>query len=108
MQLSRRQLRYQAPDEVIDEEEMAVLLQQFTTIMEGCFLDGEDGHWVDYLTIDNDTSLDNVAQQSADAEDRYFDAEEPSDVPAPRSETLSLHDPLADQTEYNESNNWGF
>eukprot|EP00667_Euglena_gracilis_P005672 EG_transcript_5710 len=107
-QLSGRRLRYQAPDEEIDEGEMALLLQQFTAIMEGCFLDGEDANWVDYHKIDNDASLDDVEQLNADAEDRYFDSEEPSDVPAPRRDLPPPRTPPPDETEFNESNNWGF
>jgi len=97
-------MEYHAPEEALEEEEMRLLLLQFTKLMEGFFLDGGDGDWVDYGAIDENGALDDVAQLTADAEDRYFDAEEPDDPPAPPPPDQTASDGMV----YDASNNWGF
>lgn len=44
------------------------------------FLSGNDHEWVNYEEIDNDHTLDDYIQINRDAEDAYFDSEEPSDA----------------------------
>ncbi|KAM6038243.1 coiled-coil domain-containing protein 97 [Chlamydotis macqueenii] len=63
-----------------DAAERAMLRQEFTTRMFQRFLDGEDGDF-DYSQVDENPDLDNLDIVSRDAEERYFDEEEPSDAP---------------------------
>ncbi|XP_075302239.1 LOW QUALITY PROTEIN: coiled-coil domain-containing protein 97 [Opisthocomus hoazin] len=63
-----------------DEAERAMLRQEFTTRMYQRFLDGEDPDF-DYSQVDDNPDLDNLDIVSRDAEERYFDEEEPSDAP---------------------------
>ncbi|XP_074428257.1 coiled-coil domain-containing protein 97 [Larus michahellis] len=67
-------------DAVPDAGERAVLREEFTTRMYQRFLDGEDGDF-DYSQVDENPDLDNLDIVSRDAEERYFDAEEPSAAP---------------------------
>ncbi|NXT30387.1 CCD97 protein, partial [Syrrhaptes paradoxus] len=63
-----------------DAAELAMLREEFTTRMYQRFLDGEDGDF-DYSQVDDNPDLDNLDIVSRDAEERYFDEEEPSDAP---------------------------
>ncbi|NWV00332.1 CCD97 protein, partial [Upupa epops] len=65
---------------VPDEAERAMLYHEFTSCMFQRFLDGEDGNF-DYSQIDENSDLDNLDIVSRDAEERYFDEEEPSEAP---------------------------
>ena len=76
--------------------------------MKSHFLEGADQPWVDYSQIDNDVALDDIVQQTADAEDSYFDSEEPSVTNATSSSLPGPRNVEIDIEEYNESNNWGF
>lgn len=65
---------------VPDAAERAMLREEFTSRMYQRFLDGEDGDF-DYSQVDENPDLDNLDIVSRDAEERYFDEEEPSDAP---------------------------
>ncbi|KAK9816892.1 hypothetical protein WJX72_006847 [[Myrmecia] bisecta] len=49
--------------------------EEFLEIMRAKFLAGQDGEFVDYATVDRDSTLDDdwLAQQRQDAEDAYFE-----------------------------------
>ncbi|KAM6389927.1 coiled-coil domain-containing protein 97 [Rhynochetos jubatus] len=65
---------------VPDEAERAMLRDEFTSRMYQRFLEGEDGDF-DYSQVDENPDLDNLDIVSRDAEERYFDEEEPSAAP---------------------------
>ncbi|XP_074786835.1 coiled-coil domain-containing protein 97 [Athene noctua] len=65
---------------VPDAGERAMLREEFTSRMYQRFLDGEDGDF-DYSQVDENPDLDNLDIVSRDAEERYFDEEEPSVAP---------------------------
>ncbi|NXK14997.1 CCD97 protein, partial [Herpetotheres cachinnans] len=65
---------------VPDAAEREMLREEFTSRMYQRFLDGEDGDF-DYSQVDENPDLDNLDIVSQDAEERYFDEEEPSDAP---------------------------
>ncbi|XP_071886126.1 coiled-coil domain-containing protein 97 [Anas platyrhynchos] len=65
---------------VPDAAERALLREEFTSRMHQRFLDGQDGDF-DYSQVDENPELDNLDIVSRDAEERYFDAEEPSAAP---------------------------
>ncbi|NXV98666.1 CCD97 protein, partial [Calonectris borealis] len=65
---------------VPDAAERAMLREEFISRMYQRFLDGEDGDF-DYSQVDENPDLDNLDIVSQDAEERYFDEEEPSDAP---------------------------
>ncbi|XP_051499878.1 coiled-coil domain-containing protein 97 [Apus apus] len=70
-----------SPDPHIpDAAERAMLREEFTSRMYQRFLDGEDGDF-DYSQVDENPDLDNLDIVSRDAEERYFDEEEPSTAP---------------------------
>ncbi|XP_067170550.1 coiled-coil domain-containing protein 97 isoform X2 [Apteryx mantelli] len=70
---------------VPDVAERAMLRAEFTSRMHQRFLDGEDGDF-DYSQVDDNPELDNLDIVSRDAEERYFDGEEPGAAPAPEPE----------------------
>lgn len=67
---------------VPDSEERLILREEFTSRMHQRFLDGKDGGF-DYSTVDDNPDFDNLDIVSRDEEERYFDEEEPEDVPSP-------------------------
>ncbi|XP_051018598.1 coiled-coil domain-containing protein 97 [Acomys russatus] len=67
---------------VPDSEERLILREEFTSHMHQQFLDGKDGGF-DYSTVDNNPDFDNLDIVARDEEERYFDEEEPEDVPSP-------------------------
>ncbi|XP_069739232.1 coiled-coil domain-containing protein 97 [Phaenicophaeus curvirostris] len=86
--LRRQRLREGEAEEEEEEDlgsppsppERALLRQEFTSRMHQRFLDGCDPHF-DYSQVDENPDLDNLDLVSRDAEERYFDAEEPSAAP---------------------------
>ncbi|OBS82451.1 hypothetical protein A6R68_23558 [Neotoma lepida] len=67
---------------VPDSEERLILREEFTSRMHQRFLDGKDGGF-DYSTVDDNPDFDNLDIVARDEEERYFDEEEPEDVPSP-------------------------
>jgi hypothetical protein len=67
-------------DEISNDESNDYKLQVYMRLMEQRFLNGEDVGFVDYNKIDKDESLDDLEQMGRDAEDDYFDGEEPCDA----------------------------
>lgn len=65
---------------VPDSEERLILRMEFTSRMHQRFLDGKDGGF-DYSTVDDNPDFDNLDIVARDEEERYFDEEEPEDVP---------------------------
>ncbi|XP_068766171.1 coiled-coil domain-containing protein 97 isoform X6 [Struthio camelus] len=70
---------------VPDVAERAMLRAEFTSRMHRRFLDGQDGDF-DYSQVDDNPELDNLDIAARDAEERYFDGEEPGAAPAPEPE----------------------
>ncbi|KAL1769555.1 coiled-coil domain-containing protein 97 [Sigmodon hispidus] len=66
---------------VPDSEERLILREEFTSRMHQRFLDGKDGGF-DYSTVDDNPDFDNLDIVARDEEERYFDEEEPEDVPS--------------------------
>ncbi|XP_065511308.1 coiled-coil domain-containing protein 97 [Caloenas nicobarica] len=87
-QLLLRSLDREPPqeDDSSDEDgdppagERLMLRQEFITRMYQRFLDGEDSDF-DYSQVDENPDMDNLDIVSRDAEERYFDEEEPSAAP---------------------------
>ncbi|XP_008046167.1 coiled-coil domain-containing protein 97 [Carlito syrichta] len=67
---------------VPDSEERLILREEFTSRMHQRFLDGKDGDF-DYSMVDDNPDFDNLDIVTRDEEERYFDEEEPEDVPSP-------------------------
>lgn len=61
----------------IAAREKFMLRQEFLAIMQTSFLDGKDKD-IDYSKVDHDERYDSLEMKGKDAEDSYFDAEEPS------------------------------
>uniref|UniRef100_A0A8D2L954 Coiled-coil domain containing 97 n=1 Tax=Varanus komodoensis TaxID=61221 RepID=A0A8D2L954_VARKO len=64
---------------VPDQEEKAILREEFTSRMYQRFLNGKDGDF-DYSEVDENPDFDNLDIISRDEEERYFDGEEPEDA----------------------------
>ncbi|XP_028920212.1 coiled-coil domain-containing protein 97 isoform X2 [Ornithorhynchus anatinus] len=62
-----------------DAEEKGMLREEFTSRMYQRFLDGKDPDF-DYSEVDDNPELDNLDIVSRDAEERYFDEEEPEEA----------------------------
>lgn len=60
----------------IDDQDF--MRHEFESIMKERFLNGEDGEYVDYDRIDNDSRLDDdlAKLESQDKEDEYFESVE--------------------------------
>ncbi|XP_066494771.1 coiled-coil domain-containing protein 97 [Tiliqua scincoides] len=65
----------------LDEEEKALLREEFTSRMYQQFLDGKDRDF-NYSEVDENPDFDNLDIVSRDEEERYFDGEDPEDVDA--------------------------
>ncbi|XP_030330873.1 coiled-coil domain-containing protein 97 [Strigops habroptila] len=63
-----------------DAAERELLRAEFVSRMFQRFLDGQDGDF-DYSQVDGNAELDDLELAERDAEERYFDAEEPSAAP---------------------------
>ena len=71
-----------APMKLSSNPEMArrekrMLRAEFLTAMQNSFLDGKDKDF-DYSVVDQDEKYDSLEMKQKDAEDEYFDTEEPS------------------------------
>ncbi|XP_078097215.1 coiled-coil domain-containing protein 97 [Mustelus asterias] len=65
-----------AEDWVPSDDERTMLREEFVSRMYARFLDGEDRDF-DYSAVDDNPDFDNLDIVSRDAEERYFDEEEP-------------------------------
>lgn len=65
----------------LDEEEKALLREEFTSRMYQRFLDGKDRDF-NYSEVDENPDFDNLDIVSRDEEERYFDGEDPEDADA--------------------------
>eukprot|EP01012_Entosiphon_sulcatum_P062249 TRINITY_DN8845_c0_g1_i1.p1 TRINITY_DN8845_c0_g1~~TRINITY_DN8845_c0_g1_i1.p1 ORF type:complete len:372 (-),score=82.91 TRINITY_DN8845_c0_g1_i1:3-1118(-) len=98
------------------EEQRHEYFDEFVTLMKARFLEGRDAAWLDYAAIDGDATLDDIAQVTLDAEEKYFGADEnerPATVRCAAEGTARLVAarqaiPHEELQEYNEQNNWGF
>ncbi|XP_053124872.1 coiled-coil domain-containing protein 97 [Hemicordylus capensis] len=70
---------------VPDQEEKAILREEFTSRMYQRFLDGKDRDF-DYSEVDENPDFDNLDIVSRDEEERYFDGEDPEDADAMEAE----------------------
>ncbi|GAU88437.1 hypothetical protein RvY_01137 [Ramazzottius varieornatus] len=70
--------RAEPPEVPLDDEERALLREEFRQIMQERFLEGKDSDFLDYGAIDQNAALDRSDEFLRDEEDRYFDDEEPS------------------------------
>lgn len=59
---------------LVTGEERLLFKEEFVSLMYQSFLDGKDDF--DYTNVDNDASLDNLAELDHDEEDKYFGSEE--------------------------------
>lgn len=64
-------------DLVMAEREKKMLRGEFLTAMQNSFLDGKDKDF-DYSVVDQNENYDSLEMKQIDAEDDYFDSEEPS------------------------------
>lgn len=62
-----------------DDAERNALREEFLHIMQERFIDGEDRNF-DYGQVDDNDEYDDIELETADAEERYFDVEEPESV----------------------------
>ncbi|XP_062995732.1 coiled-coil domain-containing protein 97 isoform X2 [Elgaria multicarinata webbii] len=70
---------------VPDQEEKAILREEFTSRMYQRFLDGKDGDF-NYSEVDENPDFDNLDIVTRDEEERYFDGEEPEEADAMEAE----------------------
>lgn len=56
----------------LSAEELAERRSQFLRLMEVRFLDGKEGAYIDYTTVDDNEEWDDLVQIGRDAEDKYF------------------------------------
>lgn len=80
------------PREEIDDEEKELLKEEFFTTMYRNFLNGKDEDF-DYSTVDDNPDYDCGENLENDAEDKYFDDEEPCSVSDPCSDQDELFRP---------------
>lgn len=64
----------------VSDEEKSQFRAEFISHMHERFLAGKDDEFVDYADIDSDARNDPIDLMQRDAEDNYFDSEEPNDV----------------------------
>lgn len=64
---------------MVTASERQLLREEFTTTMYQSFLDGKDKEFFDYSTVDDNSKYDNVIEMDHDAEDKYFDSEDPDE-----------------------------
>ncbi|XP_019885173.1 coiled-coil domain-containing protein 97 [Camponotus floridanus] len=64
---------------IISNQEIQLLRQEFITNMYESFLDGKDRDF-DYSTVDDNEAYDNVELKNQDEEEKYFDSEDPAIV----------------------------
>ncbi|XP_033928074.1 coiled-coil domain-containing protein 97 isoform X2 [Melopsittacus undulatus] len=69
-----------SPPHIPDASERELLRAEFLSRMEQSFLEGQDREF-DYSQVDGNADLDLGIIAERDAEERYFDAEEPSAAP---------------------------
>jgi len=62
----------------ISEKEKVILKDEFLSTMYQSFLDGHDAEF-NYTSVDDNVDYDSVVTNQQDAEDSYFDAEEPKE-----------------------------
>ncbi|XP_050307847.1 coiled-coil domain-containing protein 97 [Anthonomus grandis grandis] len=65
---------------MVTGSERLLLKQEFVSTMYQNFIDGKDNDFFDYNTVDNNPSYDNISEMDLDAEEKYFDSEDPEDV----------------------------
>ncbi|XP_066259427.1 coiled-coil domain-containing protein 97 [Euwallacea similis] len=64
---------------MVTGSERLLLKEEFVATMYENFLIGKDKEFFDYTTIDDNPNYDNVMEMEHDAEDKYFDSEDPED-----------------------------
>ncbi|XP_065715532.2 coiled-coil domain-containing protein 97 isoform X6 [Patagioenas fasciata] len=91
-QLLLKALEQEAPQPTDDESsddsgdppagERPLLRREFLALMYQRFLDGEDPDF-DYSQVDENPDMDDLEAEAREAEERYFDTEEPGAAPPP-------------------------
>ncbi|CAB3362671.1 Hypothetical predicted protein [Cloeon dipterum] len=79
----------------VEDDEKALLRQEFVTFMYNSFLQGNDKDF-DYSTVDSNAEYDDMCAKERDEEDNYFDSETPETVMKSVSE-LSIADSEEDE-----------
>ncbi|CAG9762227.1 unnamed protein product [Ceutorhynchus assimilis] len=59
--------------------ERLLLKEEFVSTMHQNFVEGKDSDYFDYSTVDDNSSYDNISEMDHDAEDKYFDSEDPDE-----------------------------
>ncbi|XP_019881075.1 coiled-coil domain-containing protein 97 isoform X2 [Aethina tumida] len=89
-----KQIHKQKPKaKFITADERKLLKEEFVTHMYQSFLDGNDLDF-DYGTVDDNVSYDDMDQIDHDAEDAYFDSEDPETIQVENGKVESSEDEL--------------
>ncbi|ENN79071.1 hypothetical protein HUJ04_013587 [Dendroctonus ponderosae] len=79
---------------MVTAAERLLLKQEFVTTMHQHFVDGKDAEFFDYTTVDDNPGYDNIKEMDHDAQDKYFDSEDPEDEISAEERCQSSEDEL--------------